>query len=130
MPTDNSVDPTAPETPAPSDPTDTPVDPTEPTAPAEPLPPIQVEPTPEVVNVTVDNATPTLLLLWDVDGNAWLVPGYAMQTGEGWWNAVVSLVDGVIALPEPMQIEPAILEPGVIEPGIIEPEVIEKKVTP
>ena len=130
VPTDNSVDPTAPETPAPSDPTDTPVDPTEPTAPAEPLPPIQVEPTPEVVNVTVDNATPTLLLLWDVDGNAWLVPGYAMQTGEGWWNAVVSLVDGVIALPEPMQIEPAILEPGVIEPGIIEPEVIEKKVTP
>jgi hypothetical protein len=28
---------------------------------------------------------------------------------EGWWNAVVSLVDGVIALPEPIEIEPAVL---------------------
>ena len=127
-PTDNSVDPTAPETPAPSDPTDTPVGPSEPTAPAEPLPPIQVEPTPQIVNVTIDNATPTLLLLWDVDGNAWLVPGYAMQGEEGWWNAVVSLVDGVITLPEPMQIEPMILEPMILEPGILEPEVIEPEV--
>ncbi|MCY7412042.1 MAG: hypothetical protein LH471_03245, partial [Salinibacterium sp.] len=114
----------------PSDPSETLVNPDTPTAPEETLTPIQVAPTPEVVNVTIDNATPTLLLLWDVDGNAWLVPGYAMQGEEGWWNAVVSLVDGVITLPEPMQIEPAILEPGIIEPGIIEPEVIEKKVTP
>ena len=30
------------------------------------------------------------------------------------WNAVVSLVEGVIALPEP-------IDPGMIEPGIIEP---------
>jgi hypothetical protein len=43
-------------------------------------------PTPEVVDVTIDNATPTLLLLWDVDGNAWLVPGYAMQMEEGWFQ--------------------------------------------
>ena len=56
----------------------------------------------------------TLLLLWDAEGNAWLVPGYAMQQPEGWWNAVVSLVEGVIALPEP-------IDPGMIEPGIIEP---------
>ncbi len=76
--------------------------------PVEPMP----EPTPEVVNVTIDNATPTLLLLWDVDGNAWLVPGYAMQMDEGWWNAVISLVDGIIALPEPIEIEPAV-EPAV-----------------
>ncbi|MGV8895913.1 MAG: hypothetical protein ACOH1U_05550 [Rhodoglobus sp.] len=89
--------------------TDVPVDPSTaaPTpAPDDSLPPVDVEPdpapTPEVVEVTVDNAAATLLLMWDADGNAWLVPGYAMQTPEGWWNAVVSLVDGVIALPELM----------------------------
>ncbi len=85
------------------EPTDEPpVESTDPSTPSpeETLPPIDVEPTPEVVDVTVDNATATLLLLWDADGNAWLVPGYAMQMPEGWWNAVVSLVEGVIALPE------------------------------
>lgn len=91
-----SVDPTEEPLPAP-DQTDVPVD---------PMP----EPTPEIIDVTIDNATATLLLLWDVDGNAWLVPGYAMQMDEGWWNSVVSLVDGVITLPEPVAVEPAVLE--------------------
>lgn len=110
------------EEPAEPSPTPTPGDPYNPDVPVEepvdpapapdetPLP----EPTPEVVDVVVDNATATLVLLWDVDGNAWLVPGYAMQMDEGWWNAVVSLVDGVIALPEPM----------VFEPGVVDPEVV------
>ena len=99
------------ETPAPTDvPTETPAVPDDSTlVPVDPMP----EPTPEVVEVTVDNATATLVLLWDVDGNAWLVPGYAMQMDEGWWNSVVSLVDGVIALPEPMEIEPAVIDPEV-----------------
>ena len=118
----------SPETPAepttPVDPTVEPVEPTvEPAEPAEPAEPIEPEvsvtpipdevplpePTPEVIDVTVDNATATPVLLWDVDGNAWLVPGYAMQMEEGWWNAVVSLVEGVIALPEPMVLEPSVL---------------------
>lgn len=93
--TSPTVDPNAPV----DTPTAEPIDPTVP-SPEETLPPIDVEPTPEVVEVTVDNATATLLLMWDADGNAWLVPGYAMQMPEGWWNAVVSLIDGVIALPE------------------------------
>jgi hypothetical protein len=99
------------ETPVPTDTaTETPVAPDDSTlVPVDPMP----EPTPEVVEVTVDNATATLVLLWDVDGNAWLVPGYAMQMDEGWWNSVVSLVDGVIALPEPMEIEPLVLDPEV-----------------
>lgn len=93
--------------PVPVEPGDEPT-PIESELPVDPAP----EPTPEVVEVVVDNATPTLLVLWDVDGNAWLVPGYAMQTDEGWWNAVVSLVDGVIALPEPVEIDPAVLREG------------------
>ena len=85
--------------------------------PVEPLP--EPLPEPETVTVTVEDAEATLLLLWDAQGNAWLVPGYAMLQPEGWWNAVVSLVEGVIALPEP--IEPGMIEPGTIEPGVIEP---------
>lgn len=68
----------------------------------EPVIPPASEPAPEIVEVTVEDATSTLLLMWDAEGNAWLVPGYAMKMPEGWWNAVVSLVDGVIALPNEM----------------------------
>jgi hypothetical protein len=77
------------------------------------VPPIQADPTPQVVEVTVDNAAATLLLMWDADGNAWLVPGYAMKMREGWWSAVVSLADGVIRLPAPMAIVPTTTEVGV-----------------
>ncbi|MER3388968.1 MAG: hypothetical protein RJQ01_02950 [Microcella sp.] len=86
--------------------------------PTEPEPLPEPLPEPETVVVTVEKAEATLLMLWDAQGNAWLVPGYAMQQPEGWWNAVVSLVEGVIALPEP--IDPATIEPGVIEPAPVE----------
>ncbi len=85
-------------------PTDAPTDqPTAEPVPTEtPLP----EPTPETVVVTVEKAHSTLLMMWDSTGDAWLVPGFAMPTQEGWFNTVVSLVDGVIVLPTPMPIEP------------------------
>jgi hypothetical protein len=60
-------------------------------------------PEPETVVVTVDKAEATLLMMWDADGNTWLVPGFAVQQEEGWWISVVSLVEGVIALPEPFE---------------------------
>jgi hypothetical protein len=101
------------EQPAPVE-SETPVEPETPVESESPVDPAP-EPTPEVIEVVVDNATPTLLLLWDVDGNAWLVPGYAMEAPDGWWNAVVSLVDGVIALPEPVEIDPAVLREGAID---------------
>ncbi|MDH6181356.1 hypothetical protein M2152_001538 [Microbacteriaceae bacterium SG_E_30_P1] len=114
--TSSPVDPTVPAEPTdPATPEPGVVEPLPEETPVEPLP----EPTPEVVDVVVDNATATLVLLWDVDGNAWLVPGYAMQTDDGWWNAVVSLVDGVIALPEPMQIEPG-LDPELLDGEVVE----------
>lgn len=74
----------------------------------EPVP----EPTPEVVVITVNEAEKTLLLMWDSNGNAWLVPGLAMQHPDGWWNTVVSLVEGVIELPEPIAIEPYMIDDG------------------
>ncbi|MCU1410626.1 MAG: hypothetical protein JWR04_1333 [Rhodoglobus sp.] len=101
------VDPEATAEPAPTEPVPTEPVPTEP-VPTDPVPvdPIPTDaPTPEVVNVTVETAEPTLLLMWDADGGAWLVPGYAMKVADGWWSSVVSLVDGVIALPEPVETE-------------------------
>lgn len=98
----NAVDPVATPAPVPSDP-----------IPVDPIP--TDAPTPEVVDVTVETAEPTLLLMWDADGNAWLVPGYAMQVADGWWSSVVSLVEGVIALPEPVQIEPMITDQELVQ---------------
>lgn len=83
----------------------------EPTVEPEPVP----LPEPETVVVTVDSAEATLLLMWDMDGNAWLVPGYAVQHPDGWYNAVVSLEEGVIELPEPMEIEPYLEEDVRVE---------------
>lgn len=57
---------------------------------------------PEVTVVTVENMQATSLMMWDVHGDAWIVPGYATLTTDGWWNAVISLVEGIIELPEPM----------------------------
>ena len=75
----------------------------DPTVLPEPLPTPEE---PKTVTVTVEEATETLLLMWDSKGNAWLVPGFAMPHPDGWWNTVISLVDGVIELPEPIEIEP------------------------
>jgi hypothetical protein len=64
--------------------------------------PVQDWVEPEPVQVTVTTAETTLVLVWDGDGNAWLVPGFAyLNTDGNWWTAVLSVVDGVIALPEP-----------------------------
>lgn len=101
----------------PTEPGDPGTEPTEPTDPVEPVEPTEpgvepsVEPTiepaplpePEMVTVTVDDAEATLLMLWDADGNAWLVPGYAMQHPDGFWNTIVSLIEGVIELPAPIE---------------------------
>lgn len=103
-------EPGAPAEPAPTEPGVVEPEPTEP-APTEPSEEPIVEPTtepaplpePEQVTVTVDSAEATLLLLWDADGNAWLVPGYAMQHPDGFWNTIVSLVEGVIELPPPFE---------------------------
>lgn len=65
-------------------------------------------PTPEVVVVTVDEADATLLLMWDADGNAWLVPGFAMQHPDGWFMSVVSLAEGIIELPAPIDVQPMV----------------------
>jgi len=104
-----STEPSPGEPVQPTDPTEPGVEPiVEPTDPGlEPIvdPPTEPAPLPEPeqVTVTVDKAEATLLLMWDADGNAWLVPGFAMQNPEGFWNTIVSLIDGIIELPAPFE---------------------------
>ena len=72
----------------------------------EPIPePLE---TPETVTVTVTQMESRLVMVWDADGNAWLVPGFTSEGENSWVNAVISLVEGILRLPEPMPIEPAV----------------------
>ena len=56
---------------------------------------------PETKQVTVEAMRVTPLMMWDVNGDAWIVPGYATLNTDNWWNTVISLVEGIIELPEP-----------------------------
>ena len=114
-PTDPSTDPTPAPTEEPGTVDPGTVEPSEPDPGVEPEPnpdptilpdPMPTPEEPKTVVVTVDDTFGTLLLMWDSEGNAWLVPGLAVQNPEGWWVTVVSLVEGVIALPEPIEVEP------------------------
>jgi hypothetical protein len=106
-PTEGSGEPT--ETPAPTETEEpTPNETVEP----EPLPTIDPtnepsEPELEVRTITIDEAESVLLLVWDASGTAWLVPGVALTGVDSWWQTVITLVEGVIQLPEPMDsVEP------------------------
>jgi hypothetical protein len=63
---------------------------------------------PEVITVTIVSAERALVSIWDAAGDVWLVPGLIMVNDQGWLSSVISVVEGVIELPEPsiVQIEP------------------------
>ena len=68
--------------------------------------PIPTEPFPEpgefeeeTIEVTVGSAKTVTLLLEDANGKGWLVPGYLLQTNQGWFESVISLQQGVIQPP-------------------------------
>ena len=75
------------------------VEPTEVTTEEPTVDPVP-EPTPEKVVMKLVSSKKTHLLIWDADGGAWLVPGYMLKNTDGWYSSVISLVDGVIALPK------------------------------
>ncbi len=102
--------PTEPGTSEPGEPGTEPVEPIDPGTGEEPKPvdpgtesEPEPLPEPETVTVTVDEAEATLLLMWDSQGNAWLVPGFAMPHPDGWFNTIVSIIEGVIELPPPFE---------------------------
>ena len=91
--TEPSVEPTA----EPYD--DTTVEPTDVTTEEPSIDPIP-EPKPEKVVMKLVSSKKTHLLIWDANGGAWLVPGYMLKNTDGWYSSVISLVDGIIALPK------------------------------
>jgi hypothetical protein len=67
----------------------------------------------ETVVITINGSSNHLLQIWDKSGASWLVPGYGLAGSNGSVNFAVSLVEGVIELPEPVEIEPGVPEPMV-----------------
>jgi hypothetical protein len=63
---------------------------------------------PEEITLTIVSAERALVSIWDASGDVWLVPGLILVNDQGWFNSIISVVDGVIALPDPsmVQIEP------------------------
>jgi hypothetical protein len=123
--TDDLVDPAEPAEPE--------VEPTEEPVPAETTEPVPAETDTPVVDptetpiplptegeipvqtITIDESKSVLLLVWDASGRAWLVPGAALTGTDSWWQTVITLVEGVIELPEPMPIEPLLIDPMPID---------------
>jgi len=58
-----------------------------------------------VVTLTINSASPALVTIYDLNGAAWLVPGYLMFNSEGFFDVVIALQDGVIELPEPFDFD-------------------------
>jgi hypothetical protein len=40
------------------------------------------------------------LSVWDANGEVWLVPGWILINDQGWFGAVIAVIEGVIQLPE------------------------------
>jgi hypothetical protein len=69
-----------------------------------------------VVTLTINSATPARVTIYDLNGTAWLVPGYLMFNSEGFFDVVIALQDGVIELPEPFNYDIMPMpEPRMIE---------------
>ena len=66
--------------------------------------PIDVKP--EIVTLKLTGSEKQLLMIYDKSGGAWLVPGYLLKNDQGWFDSIISLVEGVIELPEPYVVEP------------------------
>jgi len=76
-------------------------------APAEESSDQPVEPVePEIVDLTINRSEEVLVSVFDSAGNMWLVPGYLLFNDHGWFDSIVSLVEGVIQLPEPYDVMP------------------------
>jgi hypothetical protein len=67
----------------------------------ESIEPIQTEP--QIVDLKVTRSENSMLGVWDASGGFWLVPGYILYNEQGWFSSIISLVEGVISLPAPIE---------------------------
>ena len=80
----------------------------EPIAIDEPAPGQLEEVEPQVIDLTINKAEAAMLGVWDASGGFWLVPGYILHNDQGWFDSIISVVEGVIELPkyDDLMIEP------------------------
>ena len=74
----------------------------------------QTDMEPEVIDLIVTRSEAATLTVYDANGNLWFVPGYILFNDQGWFDSIISLEEGVIALPEPVRFEimPYLPEPA------------------
>lgn len=65
-------------------------------------------PSPSEITVTINKSDEAQVMIWDKQGGAWIVPGYILIGEEGWITPVFSLEDGIVELPEPVEISPMV----------------------
>lgn len=65
------------------------------------------EPSPSVVTVTISKALKSNVMIWDKAGRAWIVPG-CILFGNGWITPVFTLEEGVVELPDPVEMSPMV----------------------
>lgn len=65
-------------------------------------------PSPSTITVQVNKSVETQMMIWDKSGTVWLVPGYLLIADEGWLTPIFSLEDGVVQLPDPVEISPMV----------------------
>jgi hypothetical protein len=47
-------------------------------------------------------------MIWDKSGKPWIVPGVMLFSKEGWITPVFTLKDGIVELPDPVEISPMV----------------------
>ena len=57
-------------------------------------------PEPQTLTLTILESESALLSVWDANGEVWLVPGWILINDQGWFGAVISVIEGVIELPK------------------------------
>jgi hypothetical protein len=74
----------------------------------------QIDMEPQVIDLIVNRSEVATLTVYDAKGNLWFVPGYILFNEQGWFDSIISLEEGVIALPEPVDfgIMPYLPEPA------------------
>lgn len=65
-------------------------------------------PSPSEITVTINKSDEIQVMIWDKQGEAWIVPGYILIGDEGWITPVFSLEDGIVELPNPVEISPMV----------------------
>lgn len=63
------------------------------------------QPEPKTLTLTILESESALLSVWDANGEVWLVPGFILINDQGWFGAVIALIEGVIELPKETEVD-------------------------